>query len=102
MAYPIAAMNRIPFADNCLVRTRDTMRQAKIKDSGERSQNVAGAFQVHGEWDVTGLSVLLIDDVATSGSTLHEAAMALYASGAGKVLCAAFAGNRSIRNAEPF
>ena len=46
--------------------------------------------------------VLLIDDVATSGSTLHEAAMALYASGAGKVLCAAFAGNRSIRNAEPF
>ena len=57
---------------------------------------------MNGEWDVTGLTVILADDVATSGSTLHEAATALYRAGAEKVLCVAFAGNRSIRNAEPF
>lgn len=102
IAFPIACMNKIPFAGNCLVRTRDTKRQARIKDSGERNRNVTGAFQVNGEWDVTGLTVLLVDDVATSGSTLHEAATALYMAGAEKVLCVAFAGNRSIRNAEPF
>lgn len=102
IAYPIARMNKIPFAGNCLQRTRDTKRQAKIKDSAERTRNVSGAFQVNGEWDVTGLTVILVDDVATSGSTLHEAASALYREGAEKVLCVAFAGNRSIRNAEPF
>ena len=75
---------------------------AKIKDSAKRSMNVHNAFQVSDEWDVTGLTVLLIDDVATSGSTLHEAATALYRGGAQKVLCVAFAGNRSVRNAEPF
>jgi ComF family protein len=102
MAYPIAAMNHIPFAGNCLVRTRDTKRQAKIKDAGERTRNVAGAFRVNEDWDVTDLTVLLVDDVATSGSTLHEAATALYKAGASQVLCVAFAGNRSVMNAEPY
>lgn len=102
IAYPIARMNSIPFAGNCLVRTRNTKRQAKIKNSAERTRNVAGAFRVCDEWDVTGLKILLVDDVATSGSTLHEAAVALYRAGASKVLCVAFAGNRTIMNAEPF
>ena len=102
IAYPIARMNSIPFAENCLVRTRNTKRQAKIRNSDERSMNVSGAFRVSEEWDVTGLIILLVDDVATSGSTLHEAALALYRAGALKVLCVAFAGNRSVRNAEPF
>ncbi len=102
IAYPIAKMNDIPFAENCLLRTRNTKRQAKIKNSVERSMNVSGAFQVNEEWDVTGLTILLVDDVATSGSTLHEAALALYNAGALKVLCVAFAGNRAVKNAEPF
>ena len=102
IAYPIAKMNSIPYADNCLVRTRETKRQAEIKNAGERSRNISGAFSVSDEWDVTGLTVMLVDDVATSGSTLHEAALALYNAGALKVLCVAFAGNRTVRNAEPF
>ena len=102
IAYPVARMNNIPFAGDCLIRVRDTKRQAKIKDSAKRSMNVHNAFQVSDEWDVTGLTILLVDDVATSGSTLHEAALALYRAGALKVLCVAFAGNRSVRNAEPF
>ena len=102
MAYPIAVMNGIPFADNCLVRTRDTKRQAEINDNGERSRNVTGAFKVRDEWDVTGLTVIVVDDVATSGSTLHEAAAGLIKAGAAKVLCVAFAGNRTIKNSEPY
>ena len=102
IAYPVAKLNGIPYADDCLIRVRDTMRQSDISDKGMRAVNVAHAFSVSDDWDVTGLSVVVVDDVATTGSTLHEAAVALYKAGASKVLCIAFAGNRSLKNAEPF
>ena len=102
IAYPIAKMNSVTYAEDCLVRTRDTDRQADIRDIWQRSSNVSGAFEVSDAWDVTGLTVMVVDDVATTGSTLHEAAVALYKAGASKVLCVAFAGNRQAKNAEPF
>ena len=67
-----------------------------------RANNIKGAFEVSDKWDVTGLTVAVVDDVATSGSTLHEAALVLYKAGAAKVLCVAFAGNRMLKNSEPF
>lgn len=63
---------------------------------------MSGAFSVNDSWDVSGLRVIVVDDVATTGATLHEAAKALYRAGAAKVLCIAFAGNRKTKNAEPF
>ena len=102
IAYPVAKINSVPVAEDCLVRTRDTGRQSEIHDSNKRAGNVRGAFEVSGNWDVTGLRVVIVDDVATTGATLHEAAKALYKAGAAKVLCAAFAGNRAVKNAEPF
>ena len=102
IAYPLARLCNILFADNCLVRVRDTGRQSEIRDVWKRTANVTGAFKVSDDWDVTGLTVLVTDDVSTTGSTLHEAAAALYKAGAGKVLCAAFAGTRYTKNAEPF
>ena len=102
IAYPIAKINNLPYAGDLLVRTRDTNRQAEIRDTNKRANNVTGAFAVSDSWDVTGLTVMLVDDVATTGSTLHEAATALKKAGADKVLCVAFAGNRQVKNAEPF
>ena len=102
IAYPLARLNGIPYADDCLIRVRDTMRQSDISDKGLRAVNVSNAFSVSEDWDVTGLTAVVVDDVATTGSTLHEAAIALYKAGASKVLCAAFAGNRSLKNAEPY
>ena len=102
IAYPVAEINSIPVAENCLVRTRDTGRQSDINDINKRAGNVRGAFEVSSNWDVTGLRVVVVDDVATTGATLHEAAKVLYKAGAAKVLCVAFAGNRNVKNAEPF
>ena len=85
-----------------LFRSKDTQRQSQITDTNLRERNVKGAFEVSDNWDVTGLRVIVVDDVATTGATLHEAAKVLLRAGASKVLCVAFAGNRVVRNAEPF
>lgn len=92
----------IPFAPDVLVRTRNTGRQTECRDNGERSANVEGAFSLSDKWDVTGMTVILTDDVATTGFTLHEAAAALLRGGASTVLCAALSGNRQSKNSESF
>lgn len=102
IAYPAARLNGLLFADDLLIRIRNTGRQSDITGNNERAANVTGAFEVSEGWDITGMTVIVFDDVATSGSTLHEAAVTLYRAGAAKVLCVAFAGNRHIRNAEAF
>ena len=102
MAKPASAILGIPYADDVLYRKRNTERQTELKGNLERIANVTGAFGVSEEWDLTGMTVIVADDVVTTGFTLHEAAMALYEAGAEKVLCAAFAGNRQAKNAEPY
>ena len=102
LAFPVSRLTNIRMADDCLIRVRDTKRQSEITDKNLRANNVSGAFGVSDNWDVTGMTVIIVDDVATTGATLHEAAIALYKAGASKVLCIALAGNRSAKNAEPF
>lgn len=92
----------IPLVTDCLLRSRNTMRQTHIKDKANRSINVDGAFEVSENWSVDGLRIILVDDVATTGNTLHEAASALLDSGAKQVLCVALAGNRAWKNAESY
>ncbi len=57
--------------------------QAKQPDFKSRAHNIRQAFTVKDEVDRQ--RFLLIDDVRTSGSTLHAAAKALYQAGAKKV-----------------
>lgn len=93
---------KIPVLPDVLIRTRETKRQADLTDDRERSGNVHGVFTVSSSWDVSGMDIILADDVATTGNTLHEAACALLKEGAASVLCMALCGNRNARNAEPF
>ena len=59
-----------------LGRTRRTQAQVGLK-AEERVQNVAGAFALQPNASITGLSVVLIDDVITTGSTLSACAREL-------------------------
>lgn len=66
-----------------LCRQRDTQHQMLLGPA-ERRANVQDAFAWTGP-SLDGCKVLLIDDVATTGSTLEACAQALLAGGAGKV-----------------
>ena len=99
-AIPVAYATGSPLAEDLLERTLNTGRQTECKDNESRFLNVKGAFRISDEWDIAGSTVVLVDDVATTGATLHEAAGALLDNGAGKVLCIAFASNRTVKNAE--
>lgn len=71
---------RIEYAPDALVRVRETRSQVGLTRA-ERHDNVHGAFQAIAR-RVNGRNILLLDDVATTGSTLSSCAETLYASGA--------------------
>ncbi|MDP2944381.1 MAG: phosphoribosyltransferase family protein [bacterium] len=66
-----------------LKRIKHRRAQASLNEA-ERLENVKGAFAYSGG-DLTGRTVILIDDVVTTGATLNEAALALRARGAAKI-----------------
>lgn len=53
-----------------------------------RQGNVAGAYDIIENADVKGKTVLLVDDIKTTGSTLNECTRVLKIAGAEKVYCA--------------
>ncbi|MDI3286991.1 ComF family protein [Polyangium sp. 15x6] len=89
----------VPLAARALVRLRDTPQQATL-GRVERLANVTRAFVVRSPRAVQGRRVLLVDDVATTGSTLSACRDALVEAGARDViaLCLARAGEPSPAN----
>ncbi len=78
------------FDGTSLVRIRDTEHQARITGA-ERLKNVAGAFEVDCSAMIRGRTVLLVDDVMTTGATLEDCSRALLKAGAERVWCATVA-----------
>ena len=68
--------------------------QSQLKDAALRQANASGAFSVRPDADVSGKTLLLIDDIVTTGATLSECCRMLRQAGAKHVFCAAFASPR--------
>jgi len=90
VAQCLAAELGIPVDLGVLCRQRNTIPQANLPPK-QRFANVRRAFAVASGYDLTGLHVLLVDDVLTTGATCSEAARALKAAGARRVSVAVVA-----------
>lgn len=73
---------------HAIARNRDTSQQTTL-GFDERRRNVKGAFRP--VLSLGGMSVVLIDDVTTTGSTLLECAQVCWAAGADTVRAATLA-----------
>jgi ComF family protein len=87
LAHGMAARLRLPCGTCGLRRIRATPVQTSQTPAGRR-ENVRGAFAAARTPRLAGKTVLLIDDVMTTGATASEAAGALKAAGAGRVVVA--------------
>lgn len=83
LARPVARRLGLPLAGHLLRRTRDTAQQKGLQAAG-RAANLAGAFRAADQ--TAGRRILLVDDVMTTGATLHEAARTLKEAGAAAVV----------------
>lgn len=81
LARVAAAPLGIP-VENALTRVKSTRRQSSLHDANARRENVEKAFNLSAAASLAGKTVLLVDDVRTSGATALACARALKGGGA--------------------
>jgi ComF family protein len=82
IARPLARALKLPLELDGCIRSRDTTPQASLPWKA-RKKNIRGAFECG--VGLTGKSVIVVDDVMTTGATLDEFARTLKAHGATRV-----------------
>ncbi len=90
LARAIADRLSLPCPARWLRRIRATPHQTGLSGA-ERRQSLRGAFRASRWADLKGKSILLVDDVMTTGMTASEAARALKEAGALRVVVAVLA-----------
>ena len=84
LAKELAKMNGKEYLPQCLKRYRYTKSQGHMNPK-QRKKNVTNAFKIKNPLDVKDKTVLLIDDVMTTGATINECAKVLKRNGAKSV-----------------
>ncbi len=90
IAKEMAQMLSIPYTD-ALKKTRFNQPQHSIKGVSKRASNVKGVYKPTDPNLIKDKTILLIDDIITTGNTLGECANILQKYGAKEVFCATFA-----------
>jgi len=83
LARVVAGHNRKPLIMDRLIKDLDTHPQIGLS-AKERAANLKGAFSVRG--DFRDMSLLLVDDVMTTGATVSECSKQLLEAGAKKIV----------------
>lgn len=86
IADKIAEITGKEIFEDIIKRKTHRKPQAEIKKRDERAKNISGIFKVVDADKITGKTILIVDDVATTGATLKECARVLKDSGAKKIL----------------
>jgi len=74
----------VPVLTNILSRIKNNLPQVNF-DPKERALNVANIFEITSRELIANKSILLVDDVYTTGATIKECARVLKSAGAGRV-----------------
>jgi ComF family protein len=74
----------IPYRKTILQKKKATLPQVNLSGA-EREKGLKGAFQVIGKKELEGKSILLIDDVYTTGATVNECSKVLRRGGVKRV-----------------
>lgn len=70
--------------DRCLVKIRNVPPQTSL-EAGDREKNVRNAYAVKDSCKIAGKTLILVDDVFTTGATLRECSRTLVEAGAREV-----------------
>ncbi len=81
-----------------LKKVRHNAAQSSITKADRRRANVMGVYGIQNAEQVTGASILLIDDILTTGATISECAKTLRLSGASRVYGATVATGKTQKN----
>jgi competence protein ComFC len=84
LARELGRLRGIAVLDGCLVKTRNAPAQAGLK-AAEREKNVRKVYAARRPDRVRGRTLVLVDDVTTTGATLRECARVLIEAGAKEV-----------------
>lgn len=95
----MAASLDVPYVENLLVRTRDTVPMNTLT-AADRRKNLRGAFELPDENRalVRDRTVMLVDDIYTTGSTMDACSRELLEGGAGRVYISTLASGRNQRD----
>ncbi|MBB1473313.1 ComF family protein [Luteimonas sp. MC1782] len=84
LARPLGRALALPLCDGLLLRARATTPQSRLH-ADDRRRNLRGAFAAQPSGGALPRHVALVDDVMTTGATLHAAAIALRRAGVARV-----------------
>jgi competence protein ComFC len=77
-------------SEHALIRNKNTISQTTLNRE-ERQENVHQAFEVRNGVDISGKTIILVDDLITTGATMNECARVLKENGAKRIICVAVA-----------
>ncbi|MGE0267751.1 MAG: phosphoribosyltransferase family protein [Candidatus Omnitrophota bacterium] len=97
LASAIAERYNKPVSQNALSKIRRTQQQKTMGGAWKRIANLAGVNIANPQL-VSGKTILIVDDVVTSGTSLYEAQRALMEAGAKKVIMLGFGLTQSHQN----
>lgn len=79
-------INLFEFKNKIVFKKNNTIPQAKLTNRKKRLQNIKGAFEIKNKENIKGKTIIIIDDVTTTGGTILEIMKILKKGGAKKVL----------------
>lgn len=92
IALKLSKLSGIPFA-NLMVRDSHGLTQSKL-NRGDRVNKIENQFHVINDVNISGMSILLVDDILTTGSTLSMCSEQLKKAGAVHVKACVLASGR--------